>query len=131
VAWRGAAGHRAGLRAAAAAGRRPALHASGAQTAFRFNSYVALALAERLAGQQGVAWIALLIVSLCVPLCNVAAVWPLARQGGHGYAARAGAQPADPGHRCRPGLQPAGPEAARPGADHAVTRIGARPCRWA
>jgi len=60
------------------------LHASGAQTAFRFNSYVALALAERLAGAPGVAWTALL-VSVCVPLCNVAAVWPLARHGGHGY----------------------------------------------
>jgi predicted permease len=60
------------------------LHASGAQTAFRFNSYVALALAERLAGTQGVAWTALL-VSLCVPLCNVAAVWPLARHGGQSY----------------------------------------------
>jgi predicted permease len=62
----------------------PRLHASGAQTAFRFNSYVALALAERLAGTPGVAWTALL-VSVCVPLCNVAAVWPLARHGGHGY----------------------------------------------
>lgn len=60
------------------------LHASGAQCAFRFNSYVALALAERLGGAQGVAWIAL-IVALCVPLCNVAAVWPLARHGGHSY----------------------------------------------
>ena len=62
----------------------PLLHASGAQTAFRFNSYVALALAERLAGAPGVAWQALL-VALCVPVCNIAAVWPLARQGGHGY----------------------------------------------
>jgi malonate transporter and related proteins len=62
----------------------PMLHASGAQTAFRFNSYVALALSERLAGAQGVAWQALLM-ALCVPVCNVAAVWPLARQGGHGY----------------------------------------------
>lgn len=62
----------------------PKLHASGAQTAFRFNSYVGLALAERLAGAQGVAAIAV-IISLCVPLCNVAAVWPLARHGGHGY----------------------------------------------
>lgn len=62
----------------------PRLHASGAQTAFRFNSYVGLALAERLAGTPGVAWVALL-VSLCVPLCNVAAVWPLARHGGQGY----------------------------------------------
>ena len=59
------------------------LHASGAQTAFRFNSFIALALAERLGGPQGLAWIALLI-ALCVPLCNVAAVFPLARHGGHG-----------------------------------------------
>lgn len=58
-------------------------HASGAQVAFRFNSYVALALAERLQGAQGVAWVALL-VALCVPLCNVGAVLPLARHGGHG-----------------------------------------------
>ena len=62
----------------------PQLHASGAQTAFRFNSFIALALAERLGGPQGLAWVALLI-ALCVPLCNVAAVWPLARHGGHGY----------------------------------------------
>lgn len=60
------------------------MHASGAQTAFRFNSYVALALAERLAGPQGVALQAVLI-SVCVPVCNIAAVWPLARAGGHGY----------------------------------------------
>ena len=57
-------------------------HASGAQTAFRFNSYVALALADRLVGAQGVAWTALL-VALCVPLCNAAAVWNLAQHGGH------------------------------------------------
>ena len=61
------------------------LHASGAQTAFRFNSYIALALAERVAGAPGLAWVAVL-VSVCVPVCNVAAVWPLARAGGHGYA---------------------------------------------
>ena len=69
---------------ARAPGVDPLLHASGAQTAFRFNSYVALALAERLAGAPGVAWQALLM-SMCVPVCNVAAVWPLARQGGHSY----------------------------------------------
>ena len=62
----------------------PLTHASGAQTAFRFNSYVALAMAERLAGAPGVAWQALLM-AVCVPVCNVAAVWPLARQGGRGY----------------------------------------------
>ncbi len=60
------------------------LHASGSQVAFRFNSYVALAVVERVAGAQGLAWIAL-IISFVVPLCNVAAVWPLAREGGHGY----------------------------------------------
>ncbi len=54
---------------------------SGAQVAFRFNSYVALALAERIGGSAGVAWIALL-VALCVPLCNLGAVWSLARHGG-------------------------------------------------
>jgi malonate transporter and related proteins len=56
------------------------LHASGAQTAFRFNSYIALALAERLAGPPGLAWTGMLM-AVCVPLCNVAAVWPLARHG--------------------------------------------------
>ncbi len=61
----------------------PRLHASGAQVAYRFNSYVALALAERLAGGQGLAWIAL-IMATTVPVANVAAVWPLARQGGQG-----------------------------------------------
>lgn len=77
-----------GAALALALGRLPGvdarLHASGAQTAFRFNSYVGLALAERLAGAQGLAWQALL-VALCVPLCNIAAVWPLARHGGHGF----------------------------------------------
>jgi malonate transporter and related proteins len=60
------------------------LFASGQQIAYRFNSYVAFALAERLAGAQGLAWMAVLI-SVCVPLCNVAAVWPLARHGGVGF----------------------------------------------
>jgi predicted permease len=64
--------------------RDASLHASGQQIAFRFNSYVALALSERLAGAQGLAWTAVLI-SVCVPLANVAAVWPLARHGGQGY----------------------------------------------
>ena len=77
-----------GIALAMTLGRWPGvdrrLHASGAQVAFRFNSFIALALAERLSGTQGLAWMALLI-ALCVPLCNVAAVWPLAREGGHAY----------------------------------------------
>lgn len=60
------------------------LHASGAQTAFRFNSFIALALAERLGGPQGLAVVALLI-AVCVPVCNLAAVWPLARHGGQTF----------------------------------------------
>jgi predicted permease len=59
-------------------------HAAGAQVAFRFNSYVGLALAERLGGAQGVAWMAL-VVAVCVPLSNIGAVWPLARHGGQPY----------------------------------------------
>jgi predicted permease len=77
-----------GITLALALGRWPGvdprLHASGSQVAFRFNSYVALAAVERIAGAPGLAWIAL-IISLTVPLCNVAAVWPLARQGGQGF----------------------------------------------
>ncbi len=75
-----------GIALALALGRWPGVdarrHASGAQVAYRFNSYIALALSERLGGAQGLTWMALLI-ALCVPVCNVAAVWPLARHGGH------------------------------------------------
>ena len=60
-------------------------HAASAQVAFRFNSFIGLALAERLAGAQGLLLIAVLI-GVCVPLFNVAAVWPMARHGQHGFA---------------------------------------------
>ena len=60
-------------------------HAASAQVAFRFNSFIGLALAERLAGPQGLQMIAVLI-GVCVPLLNVAAVWPMARQGQHSFA---------------------------------------------
>ena len=53
-------------------------HAASAQVAFRFNSFIALALADRLAGAQGLLLIAVLL-GVCVPLFNVAAVWPMAR----------------------------------------------------
>jgi len=55
-------------------------HAGAAQVAFRFNSYIALALAERLEGARGLQLIAILI-GICVPVVNVGAVWPMARQG--------------------------------------------------
>ena len=53
-------------------------HAAAAQVAFRFNSFVALALAERLGGARGLQLLAVLI-GVCVPLFNVAAVWPMVR----------------------------------------------------
>lgn len=59
----------------------PRFFESGVQTAFRFNSYIALALASRLAGEQGTALMALLIGFL-VPLCNMAAVYALAHNSG-------------------------------------------------
>lgn len=54
---------------------------SGVQTAFRFNSYIGLALASRLAGDQGTSLMAL-IMGFAVPLCNAAAVHALVPRGG-------------------------------------------------
>ncbi len=59
-------------------------HAASAQIAFRFNSFIGLALAERMAGAQGIQLIAVLI-GVCVPMFNVAAVWPMARHGEKGF----------------------------------------------
>lgn len=59
-------------------------HAGAAQIAFRFNSFIALALADRLAGAQGLLLIAVLI-GVCVPIYNVAAVWPMARHAQRGF----------------------------------------------
>jgi predicted permease len=59
-------------------------HAGAAQVAFRFNSFIALALAERLAGGPGLALIAVLI-GVSVPLYNVAAVWPMVRHANTGF----------------------------------------------
>lgn len=65
-------------------------HAASAQVAFRFNSFIGLALAERLAGQQGLLLIAVLI-GVCVPLFNMGAVWPMvaheAKEGRRSLAA--------------------------------------------
>jgi len=59
-------------------------HAGSAQVAFRFNSFIGLALADKLAGAQGLAVMALLI-GVIVPLMNVGAVWPMARHGQRGF----------------------------------------------
>jgi len=55
------------------------LHAGGAQVAFRFNSFIGLALVDRLGGTAAVLLLAVLI-GFCVPMFNIAAVWPMARQ---------------------------------------------------
>jgi predicted permease len=59
-------------------------HAASAQVAFRFNSFICLALADRLAGPEGLLLIAVLI-GVCVPMFNIAAVWPMTRHAQTGF----------------------------------------------
>lgn len=59
----------------------PMAFESGVQTAFRFNSYIALAIASRLAGEQGTTLMAL-IIGFAVPICNMAAVHALVHRSG-------------------------------------------------
>ncbi|MBS0404183.1 MAG: AEC family transporter [Proteobacteria bacterium] len=60
-------------------------HAASAQIAFRFNSFIGLAMAERVLGAPGQQLVAVL-VGVSVPLANVAAVWPMARHGQRSFA---------------------------------------------
>lgn len=62
---------------------QPALFASGVQCAFRFNSYILLALSMRFGGEAGVG-LAALIVGFVVPVANFFSVLPLARHAGTG-----------------------------------------------
>ena len=62
----------------------PREHAGSAQVAFRFNSFIGLALADRLLGGEGLQMIAVLM-GVCIPLFNTAAVWPMARHAGRGF----------------------------------------------
>lgn len=61
----------------------PIAFASQYQCAFRFNSYIGLAIAGTLHGVQGIAAMGL-VVGLMVPPANVVAVWMLARHGESG-----------------------------------------------
>lgn len=64
--------------------RMPALtYASMFQCAYRFNSYIALAVAGMLFGAPGIATMGL-IVGAAVPLANLVSVWMLARHGESG-----------------------------------------------
>ncbi len=61
--------------------RLPAMtYASMFQCAYRFNSYIALAVAGMLFGAPGIATMGL-IVGAAVPLANLVSVWMLARHG--------------------------------------------------
>lgn len=66
--------------------------ASSVQTAFRYNSYIGLALAQSLFGARGVALLAL-IIAVCVPLANVFAVYALARHAERGLAKELASNP--------------------------------------
>lgn len=59
----------------------PVAHASIAQCAYRFNTYIGLSLAGPLAGAAGQTVMAIL-VGFAVPIVNIAAVHGLARQNG-------------------------------------------------
>jgi malonate transporter and related proteins len=59
--------------------------AGSAQIAFRFNSFIALAMAERLAEREGVLMMAV-IIGVCVPVCNIGAIWPMAKNSGTGFS---------------------------------------------
>jgi predicted permease len=54
------------------------------QCGFRFNTYIGLALAASLYGQEGVALLAVVIGAM-IPLANFGAVAALARHGGHNF----------------------------------------------
>jgi malonate transporter len=64
-------------------GADPRRFASGVQCAFRFNSYITLAVALRIGGSEGLS-LAALIVGFVVPTANLAAVYALARNSGAG-----------------------------------------------
>ena len=57
----------------------PRQFASGVQCAFRFNSYVFLALSYRLSSGEGLA-LSAVILGVAVPILNIAAVWPQAQR---------------------------------------------------
>lgn len=72
-----------GLLARPLFGPRPMAFASQFQCAFRFNSYIGLAVAAKLHGEAGIAAMGILIGAM-VPLANLASVWMLARHGQSG-----------------------------------------------
>lgn len=72
-----------GLLAAPLFKQQKTLFASRFQCAFRFNSYLGLAVIGKLHGAAGIAAMGILIGAM-VPLANMASVWVLARHGNLG-----------------------------------------------
>ncbi|HZZ93383.1 MAG TPA: AEC family transporter [Usitatibacter sp.] len=66
--------------------------AAGSQCAYRFNTYIGLAVAGSLFGNPGVALTALLLGAM-IPVVNFTAVAMLASQGGRGLAAELASNP--------------------------------------
>ncbi len=64
-------------------GAQMMLFASRYQCAYRFNSYIGLAVAASLHGEAGIAAMGILL-GAAVPLANLASVWMLARHGNTG-----------------------------------------------
>lgn len=58
-------------------------YACSAQVAFRFNTFIGMAIVERLAGAPGVQLLAI-IIGVFTPLVNIGAVWPMARHAQSG-----------------------------------------------
>ncbi|WP_313950944.1 AEC family transporter [Accumulibacter sp.] len=69
-----------GLLAAPLFGQNKGAFASRFQCAFRYNSYIGLAVIGKLHGAEGIAAMGILIGAM-VPLANTASVWMLARHG--------------------------------------------------
>lgn len=69
-----------GLLARPMFGPRAMAFASQFQCAYRFNSYIGLAVAAKLHGEAGIAAMGILIGAM-VPIANLASVWMLARHG--------------------------------------------------
>lgn len=55
-------------------------HAASAQVGFRFNSFIALGIVGQAMGDEGMLLLGVLI-GVCVPVFNMAAVWSMARHG--------------------------------------------------
>lgn len=100
----------------------PLQFASGAQCAFRFNTYITLALALRIGGSDGMAMCAL-IAGFVVPPANIAAVYALARHSGAGLLSELARNPLVLATLCALGFKATGLRLPEP-VDATLMRLG-------